>query len=74
MTVAAVTLGMVAVWYAVVARDVEFLFLVAWYGPLLVLGAFLAISVYYLVLGVLADEQGPDAAEESASPRRPLNP
>lgn len=74
MTVAAVTLGMLGVWYAVVARDVEALFLVAWYGPLLVLATFLVISVYYLVLGVLADEPAEEAAEESPSPRRPLNP
>lgn len=71
MTVAVVLLAMAAAWYAFVAGDIEAFMIVVWYAPLLVGGAFLAISVYYLVLGVLAGRGPADAA---ASPRRPPNP
>lgn len=60
-------------WYAVVSADVGPLSRVLWYGPLLILAAFLAISMYYLVLGVLPDEPASDAPDDRP-PRRPLNP
>ena len=58
MAIVAVLFAAAGTWYAVFASNAETLFLAVWFACMLMVGTFVLITLYFLVLGYLSTKSG----------------